>query len=341
MRAPIEGSDLPRGPDPYRFPTKRAFPPTMSWFSRSRRVNLALQGAGAHGAFTWGVLDRLLEDERIAFGWVSGTSAGAVNAVALASGLAAAGHGTSGQAEARATLRRVWEAVETAGVSDLARISPFLYGLTKGSGLSHMGSLLSPYDFNPLGFDPLRKLLQANVDFDRLRADGAAGMELLIAATDAGTGRARLFRRREIGVEAVLASACLPQLHHAVQIDGRAYWDGGFAANPDLVTLAAESPVEDTLIVQLNPLDRPTAPRSARDIAAQVNTITFNQPFLRDIELIVAAQQEIGHAGWLQPARGRLGRLARHRFHVIDAGRYTAALGADSKSTPEKAMLAH
>lgn len=309
----------------------------MSIFSRQKPINLALQGGGAHGAFTWGVLDRLLEDEGLPLGWVSGTSAGAVNAVAMASGLAKAG-----RAEARATLKRVWDAVETAGVSDLARINPFLYGLTKGSGLSQMGSILSPYDFNPLGFDPLRKLLVAQIDFARLRSDGKSGMELLIAATDIGTGRARLFRRAELTVEAVLASACLPQLHHAVEIEGRAYWDGGFSANPDVVTLATESPYGDTLIVQLNPLERSAAPRTAREIAGQVNTITFNQPLLRDIDTIVTAQEEqVGRGGLFGFGRpqGRLARLARHRFHVIDAGRHTASLSAESKATPERAML--
>jgi NTE family protein len=309
----------------------------MSILSRLKPINLALQGGGAHGAFTWGVLDRLLEDETLPLGWVSGTSAGAVNAVAMASGLA-----TGGPVEARATLKRVWDAVETAGVSDLARINPFLYGLTKGGGLSQMGSILSPYDFNPLGFDPLRKLLEAHVDFARLRADTKSGADLLIAATDIGTGRARIFRRAELTVEAVLASACLPQLHHAVEIEGRAYWDGGFSANPDIVTLATESPAGDTMIVQLNPLERPSAPRTAREIAGQVNAITFNQPLLRDVELIVTAQEEHAERGGFLGMRrpnGRLAKLARHRFHVIDAGRHTSSLSAGSKATPERAML--
>ena len=313
----------------------------MPLFRNNRRINLALQGGGAHGAFTWGVLDRLLEDEGLAIGWVSGTSAGAVNAIALASGLAVGGPGKSGREEARATLRRVWDAVETAAVPDLARLNPFLYGLTKASGMGQMGSMMSPYDFNPLGFDPLRRLLEANIDFARVRADKGSGIELLIAATDVGTGRSRLFRRTEMSVDAVLASACLPQIHHAVEIDGRAYWDGGYSANPDVLTLAGESPVEDTLIVQLNPLERPSSPRTARDIAAHVNTITFNQPLSRDMEVIVAAQAEIGGGSWFRPARGRLALIGRHRFHLIDAGRYTAALSADSKGTPEKAMLAH
>jgi len=305
----------------------------MRLFGKRKTLNLALQGGGAHGAFTWGALDRLLEDDAIDIGWVSGTSAGAVNAAALAGGLAA-----GGRAGGRATLERVWKAVEAAGVPDLARLNPFLYGLAK-SGFANLGGILSPYEFNPLGFDPLRKLLAAEIDFAAIRDKPGIGM--LIAATDAASGRPRLFRRNEVTVEAVLASACLPQIHHAVQIDGRAYWDGGFSANPDIVTLAAESPAADTLLIQLNPLDRTTMPRTARDIGAQVNVVTFNQPLLRDIEMIVAAQED--KRGWLGMGRGRgrLGRLAHHRLHVIEAGRYTAGLSADSKTTPEKTLLAY
>ncbi len=293
----------------------------------SRRINLALQGGGAHGAFTWGVLDALLGDESIGFSWVSGTSAGAVNAVALASGLAA-----GGASEAQSTLRRVWDAVEAAGVPDLLRFNPFLNGLP-----APVPGLISPYDFNPLGFDPLRRLLTTHVDFERVRT--SAPVELLIAATDVMTGRARLFRRPELTVEAVLASACLPTVHHAVVIDGRAYWDGGFSANPDLVTLATESPVEDTLIVQLNPLHHAQAPRTAREIAGRVNALTFNQPFLRDIEAIVAAKET--QLGWLAGRRSRTASIKRHRFHVIEAGPYTAGLSADSKLRPDKKLLAY
>jgi NTE family protein len=313
----------------------------MLFLERARRINLALQGGGAHGAFTWGVLDRLLEEESLALGWVSGTSAGAVNAVALVAGLAVGGQDPAGRQQARATLAKIWEAVEGAGVPDLAKLNPFLFGLTRATALSPMGSAMSPYDFNPLGFDPLRKLLEDTIDFARLRADTGSATELLIAATDVATGRPRLFRRRELTVEAVLASACLPQIHHAVEIDGRTYWDGGFSANPDVLTLASESPVEDTLIIQLNPLERPASPRTARDIAAQVNTITFNQPLIRDAETIVGAQAELGRGRWRWPWRrtGRLHRLARHRFHLIDAGRHTAALGAETKTKPERAML--
>src|SRR5688572_32902032 len=197
-------------------------------FRRQQCLNLALEGGGAHGAFTWGVLDRLLQDATLDIAWISATSAGAVNAVALASGLI-----EDGRDGARAKLRAVWEAVAKAGVPDLVRLNPWLAGLSRSNALAQVASMFSPYELNPLGFDPLRKLLEAHIDFAALREH--AGPELLIAATALSTGHARLFRRSEITVEAVLASACLPMLHHAVTIDGQAYWDGGFSANPDLV----------------------------------------------------------------------------------------------------------
>jgi NTE family protein len=302
-------------------------------FLRSRkRINLALQGGGAHGAFTWGVLDRLLEDEGLEIGWVSATSAGAVSAAALASGLAA-----GGPTSARSTLRSVWEAVEKAGVPDLMRFNPFFYGLTRSAPIPNVTALLSPYEFNPLGLDPFRRLLTTHIDFGKIRS--SRGIELLIAATDVATGRPRLFRRKELTVEVVLASACLPTLHHAVEIEGRAYWDGGFSANPDIVTLAVESDVEDTLIVLLNPLERRTQPRSAREIADQVNTITFNQPLLRDAEIVVTAQETA--LGWRTPQSARLRRLKRHRFHLVEAGRYTSSLSAESKIKPERGLLTY
>lgn len=304
----------------------------MPRFWRHSKLNLALQGGGAHGAFTWGVLDRLLEEESLSLGWISGTSAGAVNAVALAAGLA-----DGGREGARAKLREVWEGVHKAGVPDLLRFNPFLFGLTNTSTFAQVASLLSPYDFNPLGFDPLRSLLAETIDFESIRKKSPVG--LLIAATEVSSGRPRLFRAEEMTVEAVLASACLPTLHRTVEIDGVGYWDGGFSKNPDLVTLATESPVADTLIVEINPLVRPGLPKGARDIASTANRLTFNAPYLRDVELILAVREA---------ARGRFGSvwrgqgaLAAHRFHLIEAGRYTASLSDDSKLKPDLGLLTY
>lgn len=302
-------------------------------FGRKRvRLNLALQGGGAHGAFTWGVIDRLLDEADLDFAWLSATSAGAVNAVALAAGLS-----EGGKSGAREKLRSVWAAVQEAGVPDLLRLNPFLFGMSRSAPMGQVAaSLFSPYEFNPLGFDPLRRLLTSHIDFKRLRA--FADVELLIAATDVATGRMRLFRRHEMTVEAVLASACLPTIHHAVVIDGRAYWDGGFSANPDLVTLAAESPVADTLIVQIAPVTKIGIPKVAREIAFDVNRITFNQPLLRDIEMIEAAREV---RQWRGRKRSRLARLADHRFHLVDAGRYTASLSPETKLRPDQELLSY
>ncbi|WP_295559639.1 patatin-like phospholipase family protein [uncultured Hyphomicrobium sp.] len=304
----------------------------MPRFRRHLKINLALQGGGAHGAFTWGVLDRLLEEEHLSFSWISGTSAGAVNAVALASGLV-----EGGREGARAKLRQVWEAVHKAGVPDLLRLNPFLAGLSSSSTLAHVAGLLSPYDFNPLGIDPLRSLLSETIDFEGIRKHGST--ELLIAATEVATGRSRLFRRSEISVDAVLASACLPTLHRTVEIDGVGYWDGAFSKNPDLITLATESPVKDTLIVEINPLERRGLPKGAREIAGAVNRLTFNAPFLRDVETILAVREAL--RGRFGARRGSQGVLAAHRFHMIEAGRYTASLSDDSKLKPDLGLLTY
>lgn len=304
----------------------------MLSFNRTVRLNLALQGGGVHGAFTWGVLDRLLQEDRLEIGWVSGTSAGAVNAVALAAGLA-----EGGREKARNKLAAVWHSVHKAGVPDLMRFNPFLYSLSRLPAVTQMAGLFSPYEFNPMGFDPLRRLLTDNIDFEHLRA--ASPVELIISATDVATGRARHFLSKELAVEAVLASACLPTLHHAVEIDGRAYWDGGFSANPDLVVLAGESPVRDTLIVQINPTAMGALPTGVREISNHANTLTFNAPLLRDVEIIETARKTI-RASWL-PARGTMVRLARHRFHLVEAGRYTSALKPGSKMQPDRDVLSY
>ncbi|MCB1505906.1 MAG: patatin-like phospholipase family protein [Hyphomicrobiaceae bacterium] len=304
---------------------------SVRFFNRALRLNLALQGGGAHGAFTWGVLDRLLEEETLEIGWVSGTSAGAVNAVALAGGLA-----EGGRQGAREKLREVWQAVYQAGVPDLLRLNPFLYSLTRAS-FSQMAGLMSPYEFNPMGFDPLRRLLERTIDFERIKRTRPVG--LLIAATEVATGRPRYFRANELTVESVLASACLPTLHHAVEIEGKAYWDGGFSANPDLVTLASESPLRDTLLVMINPVARNELPTGSREISGHINHITFNAPLRRDVELIEMLRRETGR-GWL----GRhtvSGRLQRHRFHMVEAGRYTATLKHETKMKPDWGLFTY
>ncbi len=295
-------------------------------------MNLALQGGGTHGAFTWGVLDRLLEDRLIQISWVSAASAGAINAAALAAGLA-----ENGADGARAKLRQVWEAVAKAGMPEFVRLNPVLFTLSRSAPLAQWASLWSPYEFNPLGFDPLRRLLNETIDFAAIRKH--APVELLIAATEVATGEARLFRREELTVDAVLASACLPALHHAVEIDGVAYWDGGFSANPDLVTLAMESPVADTLIVQLSPLKKEGLPTGAREIQAHVNRLTFNAPLIRDVEIIEMAREAM--RGAVRSRFSRLRPLAQHRFHLVEAAPYTGLLSDQTMIHPDMELLNH
>lgn len=299
---------------------------------RRRRLNLALQGGGAHGAFTWGVLDTLLDDDDIEIGWLSGTSAGAVNALAVAHGLA---HGD--RQLGRNALAAIWQSVEQAGVPDLLRNLPFFSSFAKAASMTNITSLLSPYDFNPLGFDPLRDILEQHIDFEAVRRN--CPVELMIAATDVATGHARLFRKADVSPDVVLASACLPNLHRAVRIGNRHYWDGGFSANPALVDLAVESPVGDSLLVLLNPTRVASLPRSPSEIEDRVNTITFNQSLLRDVKEIVAAQSE--RRGWFSNRESLRARLGAHRFHLIAAGRHTAGLTGESKALPDNGVLTY
>jgi len=214
--------------------------------ARRRALSLALQGGGSFGAFTWGVLDRLLEQDRIAFDTISGASAGAVNAVLLASGLA-----EGGAAEARAKLDRFWRRVSRAGT--LGPFGSFGRSVAESAARAALAltPVVSPYQFNPLGLNPLRDILAEEVDFARLRA--AAPVRLLIAATRVRDGSLRLFRNDEITLDVVLASACLPHLHHAIEIEDEWYWDGGFSANPPLRQLVLDSRAHDVLLVQIMP----------------------------------------------------------------------------------------
>ena len=290
-------------------------------------LSLALQGGGAHGAYTWGVLDRLLEDDWQLDG-VSGTSAGAMNAVALAQGW------TTGGAEgARAALEAFWMAVgdSTPFHLDLMHsLNPAQDGGLPAPMNMMLGlaRLFSPYQLNPFELNPLRDVVRAQFDFERLRR--SCPLKLFLAATQVRTGKVRLFRTRELSEDALLASACLPTLHHAVEIDGEQYWDGGFTANPAIYPLMYECTTPDVLLVLLNPLLRDDAPRSATDIAARSMELGFSTTFLREMRMIAHARSYVSEtSSWLP--RGRLERkLMRLRFHLIDA-RELGDIGGDSK----------
>ena len=309
------------------------------WWQRSTpddpALSLALQGGGAHGAYTWGVLDRLLED-----GWqldgISGTSAGAMNAVALAQGWT-----TGGADGARESLSSFWEAVADSAPLELDLLHSLNPG-GKGALPGPMSAMLgftryfSPYDFNPLALNPLRDVVRARFDFERIRRD--CRLKLFIAATRVRSGKVRLFRTAELTEDALLASACLPTLHHAVEIDGEAYWDGGFTANPAIYPLIYECTTPDILLVLLNPLRHPEAPRSAEEIAQRSMELGFSTTFLREMRTLAQARAYLQEGGGWLP-RGRLERkLAGLRFHLLEAEELAEA-GKGSKLNATRAFL--
>lgn len=288
----------------------------------TKSVNLALQGGGAHGAFTWGVLDRLLEDGRLAIEGISGTSAGAVNAVVLADG-----YGRGGRDGAREALHQFWYDVSREGsLNPLQRtmmdafMSVWSVATESFSFLDVAGRFNSPYETNPLDINPLRDALAERIDFDRVNA--CAELALFVAATNVFTGKIRVFRKGELSAESVMASACLPFLFRAVEIDGVPYWDGGYTGNPALFPLFGGTKAEDILLVQINPIERRELPRSRREILDRVNEITFNAPLLRELRAIDFVNRLI------EENRIETPRYTRNRLHRIDADTALADYGA-------------
>ncbi len=299
----------------------------LGWRRDPPAISLALQGGGAHGAFTWGVLDALLEDGRLQFDGVSGTSAGAMNAVLLAQGLMAGGNDG-----ARAALRAFWNAV--------AGSLPFEVALPSADGrdvrlapamqlMLQWTHYFSPEQLNPFDLNPLRGILLAQVDFERLRAHSP--VRLFVAATQVNTGKLRLFRTPQLTPDAVLASACLPTMHRSVVIDGEPYWDGGYAANPAVFPLFHECSARDILLVMLAPLRHGAAPQSAADIRNRMMELAFNATFLREMRMFAHLRERAARSPWWR--RGELGRrLAGTRFHLIEASEVLRELSTESKA---------
>ena len=291
-------------------------------------IDLALQGGGSHGAFTWGVLDRLLQEPRFRIVAISGTSAGAMNAAVLADGW------THGGAEgARQALDEYWRRVSrAASFSPLQRscLDRLLGRWTLDTSPAYvafdlMSRVLSPYDLNPLAFNPLRDILVESIDFRRL---ARSPIQLFVTATKVRTGRGRIFRNPEITPEVLLASACLPTMFRAIEIDGEAYWDGGFAGNPTITPLVRESDAHDTILVQINPTERPGTPRSAAEILNRLNEISFNSPLSKELRMIALLRQVA------DPGSGEGARWAQMRTHRI-ATDMMARLGVSSKLNAE------
>ena len=295
--------------------------------TRPTPISLALQGGGAHGAFTWGVLDALLEDGRFPITAVSATSAGAMNAVALAHGLCAGG--CDG---ARAALAALWQAVGASVSFDGLLIGPDESpGFAPAARLfMHWAGLLSPLQLNPLGLNPLRDLLAEQIDFERLRQADAP--HLFIAATHANSGRLRIFDNADLSVDAVLASACLPALQRATMIDGEPWWDGGYSANPALFPLVRQG-APDLLIVMLSPLVYAEVPTGADEIRSRALEFTFNAGFLREATLLSESCAAARASMW---PFGRLERrLVQLRTHLIDSEEALSGL------TRESRLIAH
>lgn len=301
-----------------------------------KRIDIALQGGGAHGAFTWGVLDRLLDEARIEIVGVSGTSAGAMNATALVQGLAA-----GGRPAAQKLLGDFWHKVSTA-----ARFSPIqrtffdiLLGrwsldLSPAFVLSqHLQRAFSPYELNPLGINPLRDIVVDFFDFDLVNQPNSP--KLFLSATNVRSGLAKVFRQPDISADAVMASACLPFLFHAVEIDGEAYWDGGYMGNPPLFPLIDETDVRDVVIIQINPFARAEIPRTAYEIENRLNEITFNASMIKELRAAYFLKEIIDHEG-LERERFRDARL-----HRIDAEEEMGNLSVSSKLNAEWAFLQH
>ena len=297
----------------------------------TKRINLALQGGGAHGAFTWGVLEHLLSDERLLFEGISGTSAGAVNAVMLADGLA-----RGGRPEAQKRLADFWRAVSNNGnLPPLQRavverlLSSFipLEGTPMQAWVDMLSRYFSPYDFNPLNINPLKELFERFVDFDAVRA--FSDLQLFISATNVQTGRVRIFSRDKITAEALMASACLPLLFRAVEIDGVPYWDGGYLGNPVIFPFFRTTTTEDVLVVQINPLVRQETPTSSSEIMNRINEITFNSSLIGEYRAIDFVARLIDQ-GKLPRGTGP-GQYRRINVHRIVLDRFGTHFDAFSK----------
>ncbi|NVK34553.1 MAG: patatin-like phospholipase family protein [Rhodobacteraceae bacterium] len=298
-----------------------------------KKVNLALQGGGAHGAYTWGVLDYLLEDDRLNIDGITGTSAGAMNAVALASGF----H-ENGADGARQTLEDFWKEVSRHAFLSPIKRSPIDIAIGQWSldfspsylTFDLLSRFASPYEFNPLNVNPLKDVVEKVVNFDNVRA--CDGIKLFIAATNVHTGKIKIFQGDEIQVDSVMASACLPTLFHAVEIDGEAYWDGGFMGNPPLYPLFYNTETPDILLVQINPIERRDTPRSAREILNRLNEITFNSTLLREMRIVdfVVRMLEEGKLSTDDYMKVKMHRISAEELKPLQAS---------SKSNAEWAFL--
>jgi len=311
---------------------RRSRPPRAG----AKPITLALQGGGAHGAFTWGVLDRLCEEDGLDIEGISGTSAGSMNAVVFAHG-----HAVGGRDGAREALERFWGRISEMGRMGPIQRSPWQtfmkdWNLDRSPAyflFDTMTRVFSPYQLNPANFNPLKDILDDEVDFARLRAD--CRIKLFISATNVHTGKNRIFRDGEVTVDAVMASACLPFMFQAVEIEGEAYWDGGYMGNPAIYPLIYNCASPDVVIVQVNPLTLETTPKTAAEIFNRLNEINFNSTLMREMRAIAFVSKLIDD-GALDRANYK-----RMNIHMIGAEEEMKALGVSSKLNVDWAFLTH
>jgi NTE family protein len=303
---------------------------------QTKRINLALQGGGAHGAYTWGVLDRLLEEDRFEVEAISGTSAGAMNAAVFADGM-----GRGGRAEAKRALETFWRNISHAAQYGPLQPSPFDQA-SNGWNLDHSAAfiafdlltrMLSPYQLNPTNYNPLRQVLERSVDFKRLEACRA--VNLFISASNVKTGKVRVFKSGEITPDVLLASACLPFLFQAVTIDGEPYWDGGYMGNPAIFPLIYGAETADVVIVQVNPLGCDRIPTTATEIMNRLNEISFNSSLMREMRSVSFVTDLIDQ-GKLDP-----NQYKHVNVHWIEAERQMRGLGVSSKLNARMDFLLH
>lgn len=299
-----------------------------------RKINLALQGGGAHGAFTWGVCDRLLQDERIEFEGICGTSAGAMNAAALASGLA-----KGGRNGARAALANFWDQIAEAGKHGVIQPSWLdrwlgTYRLDYSPSymwFDMMSRIFSPYEMNPMNHNPLAGVVADAIDFDAITQD--CPVKLFLCATNVRTGKVKIFENKDACADTVLASACLPFMFQTVYYQGEPYWDGGYMGNPALFPLIYSCKSPDVMIIQINPMVRDEVPKTARDILERVNEISFNSSLMREMRAVNFVSGLI-----------RSGRLPANEFkalniHMIEGEEQLKALGASTKLNADRDFL--
>ncbi len=298
-----------------------------------KRINMALQGGGAHGAFGWGVMDKFLEDGRVEIEGLSGTSAGSMNAVVYAYGK------LKGNDGARQALHDFWKAISDAGQKFAIKKMPWDLGVIHKENplqdmMKSMMSILSPYQMNPMNYNPLRDVLEQQVDFEELERSQLT--KLFICATNVRTGKVKIFHTPEVTASVVLASACLPQVFQAVEINGEHYWDGGYMGNPVLYPLFYYTESRDVVILHINPIERPGPPTTSADIANRLNEITFNSSLIKELRSVYFVQKLLDD-GWIKDEHRD--KLKYVLIHSVRADNAMSDLSSASKMSSDWAFL--